>query len=272
MTQRTYYEEDGPVWEWWSNSTPTICHHRGVPVRFGYTLADIDALARMAMRRSIGWSLLDEIGRYQACYDGVTDLLFTADDDAPPTERDLIESGWSSLARAYKAQRHDRGLTDNPEVPHGPRFAAYWIGQGGATTHADATVERLAAHQVVEALDAAQREVLAAMAAYGTRGDAAHGLGLKVETFGAQLRRAREQALLLWFDHETPPPRKMLFSTARKVASYQQRTPSTHCKAGHPWSPENTRWYTPPHRSGNGRRRVCRACEAARATQRKAAA
>lgn len=267
MTQRTYYEPDGPVWEWWNSPEPTMSHN-GTPVRHGYTMADIESLARMAMRRSIGWSLLDTIGRYQACYDGVVDLLFTAEE--PPTERDLIASGWDSLARAYKSQRHDRGLTDDPDQPHGPRFAAYWAGQSGSTSHADATDERVALHQVLDALPDEHRDAIAAMAAYGTRGEAAHGLNIKVDTYGAQLRRARERALRLWFDHEVPPSRATVFTTARKVGSYQQRTPATHCHAGHPWSPENTRWYRPPRSSSRGAvRRVCRACESARGVARR---
>ena len=262
--QLDYYTEDGPEWEWWSTAAPAS-HHQGAAVAHGYTLADIDTLARMAMRRSIGWSLLDATGRYQACYDGVVDLLFTAEE--APTERDLIESGWSSLARAYKQVRHDRGLTDNPAQPHGPRFAAYWIGQEGKTTHGDATVERLAVHQVVDSLPQEHRDVLAAMAAYGNRGDAAHGLALATGTFSAQLRRARAVALRLWFDHEVPPPRAAMFNTSRKVASYAQRTPSATCRAGHEWTPENTRWYKPSNGSPKSvrsvARRICRACESA---------
>lgn len=66
-------------------------------------------------------------------------------------------------------------------------------------------------------------------------------------------------------------------ATENNVGPHAKNAQKTHCKHGHPFTPENTAYYTPPYTMGprGGKRypgrptRVCLACKAARKSPRK---
>jgi hypothetical protein len=175
-------------------------------VRHGYTLTRLDRLARVAARIPAGtcWSATD---RYQAAWNAIVDLLCTG--TPPPRPSHLIQAGREGILRYANTERHHHGVVARAAWAGDattPAFVRYWWEQRGRTDdHAPAIIDRLALARIWPALRDTDRAALLALAAHGTAQAAADALGLQRHTYYLRLRKARQAALTLWHEGQTPP-------------------------------------------------------------------
>lgn len=177
-------------------------------IRHGYTLADLDRLARAAITRNPWYRAADADERYAVAWHTIAEHLYTA--DQPPAAHDLIRAAWRAAdahtMRTGEERGHGRargehyaGRTDMP------RWHAYWE---TVTRHAaspeEPVVERLALAQIWPRLTLAHQQALTALAAHGDYQAAADAVGASRATFYARVRHARAAVLALWWEGETP--------------------------------------------------------------------
>lgn len=236
MTQRTYYEDDSPTWEWWGAPQVALPEDRShLEVRHGYTLDDIDHCARIALVRCHGMFRLSRTDRYEIAYSAVTLALLEADE--PPEPKDLAAAAQHAITSQYRADLRHHGQHETFEQATRKAFTVYWESASRARTPMeDRVLERIALTQIWPHLTPRQRQSIAALAAAGNQGAAAESLGLPRTAVNVYITQGRQRAYRLWFDHE-PPPR---LTRDQRVSSYSRPLP-THCKNGHPYTEDNTR-------------------------------
>lgn len=227
-----------------------------VEVRHGYTLADLEAIARAACRadRSLA---SDAHTRYSVALSAIGLALAEADD--PPRREDLVRAGWQAIYDEVRGMRHLYGFAEKDGtrgVASSPRFVEFWW--HGTTSFEDALVERLSAPAVLSTLTDSERAAVLALAGHDDYPAAAAALDLRYSTLTVRLSNARKRWYRHWFAPDTPP---RITGTDRRVEAHG-RPPATHCRAGHEYTPENTRW----RRDRKGR--DCRACESIRSRAR----
>jgi hypothetical protein len=233
-------------------------------VRHGYTLADLEQMTRaavMADRSMAG----DIRGRRDVAWSAIAEALCSAEE--PPIRQELIRVGWQAVYREIRDSYRHHGYAERAqESGHGsaPRFAAYWY-RPIQPSHEERIVERLAIAQVLSRLTVTYRDAVTALAVADDYMKAAGLLGISYKAFKFRIGKARNDALSLWHEGETPY--KSPHRTDRRVGSHSNPL-ATHCAAGHEWTPDNT--YT-RHRILRGKRhtsRVCKACEHERSVRR----
>lgn len=212
----------------------------------GYTMADVDDIARWALNVSWRTQNLSWSDRYDAAWFGIAERLYRAGSPRP-TRRDLLDAGLQALSATLDAEYRHHGIAKRSGQT-APHFAKYWLAVGGSDDFTDRIVERLALPQVLAELTDLDYETFAALAAHGSNQAAAAALGIKAQAFNARVSRARRRFAETWLDHETPPAPPDLTKT---------------CKAGHPR--DDTNGYS------TGRQWVCRTCARASDRKRKAA-
>jgi DNA-directed RNA polymerase specialized sigma24 family protein len=176
-------------------NTTTVAH--------GYTLRDLDALARsVVMNNRTWWPAGDRDDLHAAAWHGIVEHLCTAEDR--PARRDLLEAGRTALHDDVRdTMRHHGARRDSSN--NGQKYAMYWDWAGRATPSPEAgIVEREALSQILGALTARQREAFTALAAAGDYADAAQILGIADQTFRSLLGRARDSFRGLWHEGEQP--------------------------------------------------------------------
>ncbi|WNI19937.1 hypothetical protein [Actinacidiphila sp. ITFR-21] len=229
-------------------------------IRYGYTLRDIDRMARAACAADRTLSS-DITTRYDTAWSAIAETLCAAPE--PPTRHDLTRAGWQAIYHDVKAVRRLYGVdsTDRSgEVASAPRFVAYWT--RGATHAADEGVtERIAVHEILATLPEHLREAVVALAALDDYQKAADSLGIKYTAMTVRMSNARRRFRAHWYAPETAPAIK---GTDRRIGSRAQGVP-THCPQGHEYTPENT-----IRRPGRPRSRICRTCDVARDAARRA--
>jgi hypothetical protein len=233
-------------------------------VRFGYTLNDLDRLARtVVVANSQWWPAGDRKDQADTAWSGIVEYLYTTEDE--PAERDLLDAGTRALVEDTKGYRKHHGLRNGGLIADGPRFATYWY-EPPAEPWEERVIERIAVNQILAQVKPHEVDALLALAAHGDYAAAAEGLGLNYTTLTVRLSNARKTFRRHWFTPDTAPPIK---GTDRRVGS--RATPlRTHCSSGHEFTPENTQWRA-PRVPGRARTRVCRACESDRSKARTAA-
>lgn len=172
-------------------------------IRWGWTLADLDRLARTVVSNNRAWwPAGDREDLYAAAWHGIVEHLCSAEEK--PRRVDLLEAGRQALSEDVKAtMRHHGARRDGTN--NGLKHAMYWEWAGRATPSPEAgLVERLALAQILEALSPRQREALAALAASGDYAGAARLLGIKDQTFRSLLGRGRDGFRELWHEGEAP--------------------------------------------------------------------
>lgn len=253
--QLDYFTEDDPEWEWWTSPEPgpdpDLDH-------YGYTLADIESFARIAIgaARSGG---LDAYTCYTLAWSAIAETLITA--TTPPTRWDLIQAGWAAIHAELAACMHARGYqSGNTTAGQGasPRYHQYWYvpDDDGAV---ERVVDGLAAVQIGYEFTAAEGSAVEALALHGDHQAAADALGVGYGTFSTRLSAARSRFRGLWFAPESAPP------VRRHDKRRGNKPPGTHCSAGHEMAGDNVRVRI---RRGRKRERVCRACERKRSARR----
>lgn len=175
--------------------SPTTAH--------GYTLHDLDALARAVVSNNrTWWPAGDRDDLYTAAWHGIVEHLYTSDDQ--PTRRDLLEAGRRALVDDIKATMRQHGARRDTSNT-GQRYAAYWDWAGRAVPSPEhGIVERMALAQILAALTPRQREAFAALAATGDYSEAARLLGVTDQTLRSLLGRARTAFRERWHEGEIP--------------------------------------------------------------------
>ena len=178
------------------------------PASHGYTLADLDRLARIAAARGYGGYVLDPTDRYHAAWSAIAEHLAIAGAAAPPQPRELLATGVAAVRDAGQDQRHTWGIgpTWGATRRDTPRWKRYWELTGRPTPSPEAAADdRIALRQIWPHLSLNHRTALYALAVHdGDHQAAAESLGKSLGAFQTQLGRARAAYRALWHEHETP--------------------------------------------------------------------
>lgn len=210
--------------------------------RWDGTLTHINKLARRAVR---GARFTTSSGFDQ--HDTASSAISMRIAEAPDTSvSELVQVGYSAIAREHQMTLSQHGVRVYDDASgSGERFAAYWL---GTPHHFDSyNLTKAALHQVFNALEEKKRQDLLGAANFGSVSAYAASLGLNPSTVSTRIKRAREAALRLWFDWETPPPLKQM--TLRNMAK-------DYCPQGHEQSIHRRWTLTKKH----GRRAYCGEC------------
>ncbi|WP_155054553.1 RNA polymerase sigma factor sigma-70 region 4 domain-containing protein [Streptomyces blattellae] len=173
------------------------------PVAHGYTMRDLDALARAVVSNNRAWwPAGDRDDLYTAAWHGIAEHLCAADER--PVRRDLLEAGRQALARDVKETMQFHGARRD-STNNGARYAMYWQWAGRVTPSPEAgIVERTALAQILAALTPRQRQAFTALATLGDYVEAARLLDIEAQTFRSLLGRARGAFRELWHEGEAP--------------------------------------------------------------------
>jgi hypothetical protein len=174
-------------------------------LRYGYTLDDLDRLARVACQTA--HTMAADVGdRYAEAYGEIAVYLYTA--DVWPSEPDLIRVGQAAIRDWSRATRRAHGLhadSDKGEgIPHAT--VAYWWAQSSVTPSPEARIVDLAAFKAIwPSLHAEGRNALETIAAFdGDYRQAAGALGLTFTQIRRHVDRAVRLFLALWHEGESP--------------------------------------------------------------------
>lgn len=168
-------------------------------IAHGYTLADLDTIARHAVKaaRGKGGSYRD---RYQTAWSAIAETLCAATDRPEP--RALREAGWNAVNRLVDDRRRHSGRAPGGAVR--PSFARYWTPVHSPSIE-DRVIESVALRDILTTLTPQQRRAVTALACTGNDHQAAASmLGLTAGGFKALLNRARASFLEMWHEGETP--------------------------------------------------------------------
>lgn len=169
-----------------------------VELRHGITMDDVDRAARSASRRFGVYRLFGAAELYDQAWSGAVTALYEAED---PTWFTIYRGAVTALTQERDAVLHHIGL----RAPK--RFDMYWHAR--VTPFPDDRIcERLALAQVLPMLTELERTTLVTLAAHGNVTFAAAALGMATASFHQNRRRAQRKVDTLWYEGETPPPRR----------------------------------------------------------------
>jgi DNA-directed RNA polymerase specialized sigma24 family protein len=135
-------------------------------LRHGYTLADLDVLAKSAAANNHTMAA-DHRDLYHAAWSAIVDLLYAS--EYPPARHDLAREGKAAIWRLVRDHRQTYGYHDrdwyNGIGFRSPRFATYWH-QPAEAPYEERFTDHLAVGQVFAALPARLQQVLLAAAAH----------------------------------------------------------------------------------------------------------
>lgn len=176
-------------------------------IRYGYTLAAIDDLAKRVVRNNMHWwPAGDRDDQHAAAWHGIVEHLLTV--DAEPSRVSLMEAGRRALAQDVRDTMQTYGARRDG-TNDGTNFGRYWGWHAGPHPSPEhAVVERVALGQVLGRLTARQGEAFGALAATEDYHLAAAALDIEPQTFRSLIGRSRKAFDALWFEGETPPKRR----------------------------------------------------------------
>jgi DNA-directed RNA polymerase specialized sigma24 family protein len=179
----------------------------GAPIdalRHGYTLADIEQLAKSAAANNHTMAA-DHRDLHYAAWSAIIDLLYA--NDTPPSRHDLAYAGKAAIWQLVRDHRRTYGYADRDwynGLGSAPRFASYWH-QPAEAPHEERYVEETAVRQIFATLTDRQREVLLAAAAHdGDYVAAAEALKMPRGSYSTWLSLARRAVAEAWHAPETP--------------------------------------------------------------------
>jgi hypothetical protein len=172
-------------------------------LRFGFTMASLDSLARKAVHES-HWHFLPFHEKYDIAWSAIAEDLYASAE--PPRPYDLIRLGEKAIAAQVEAYGHMWGAYySKPDREFKPRFETFWWSQAYPTpSPEEPIVDRIAFRQIWPRLTSTNQTVLLALAIHGDYQRAADSLNKPYSTFTTQIWQARKQFLRLWHDGELP--------------------------------------------------------------------
>lgn len=172
-------------------------------IRFGYTLNDLDRLARSTVNQNRRWfPAADRADQYDAAWHGIAQHLCSTDE--APSELDLLDAGREALAADQHANQQTRGARHPGAI--GANFARYWLGIAPATPSPEGhVVDRVALPQIWPLLAEREQQALIALAWLGDYETAAKTVGLDYKAFGKLVGQARRRFYAAWHEGETAP-------------------------------------------------------------------
>jgi hypothetical protein len=181
-----------------------------VELRHGYTLADLHAIARLAVH-SAGAMATNWHERYDTAWSAIAEHLYAA--EHWPPRHDLVRAGQLAIYAVVDDDRQAYGYyrrkTDGGQ--HGafssPAFRTYWwdlCGAQPARSPEGRIVAGRALYQILPELTAGQRQAIIALAVHGDWQCAAASLSLTYSAFRSQVARGRVRFLDLWHEGEVP--------------------------------------------------------------------
>lgn len=176
-------------------------------VRHGYSLADLDDLARRVVSNNLNWwPVGDRADQHDTAWHGIVEHLYSADD--APTRNELLEAGRRILVDEVKSHLQTHGARRDG-TNNGAKFAAYWRAlNAAAPSHEPAIIERVALVQVMAALTPRQREAFGALAACDDYVGAARLLNVEPQSYRDLIGRSRQAFDALWHEGETARKRR----------------------------------------------------------------
>jgi hypothetical protein len=225
-------------------------------IRHGYTLGDIDKMARSACVADRSMAS-DVDTRYSTAWSAIAEHLCASAE--PPAWQDLVRAGWQAIYQEVREMRHTFGQSrddPNAEVASGKRFQQYWFTPPIEPEFG--LIERVAIGQIMPCLTPVYRDAVIALAVTDDYQRAADMLGIGYKALVARIGVARKTFRGHWFAPDAAPP---IRGTDRRVGAYG-RAPQTHCARGHEMSGDNVRMRL------DRKQRVCRACERERSARR----
>jgi len=169
----------------------------------GYTLADIDAIARQALRMD-RWNGGDTDERYAAIWHAIAEDLLVA--ETAPSRRSLLTTGIFAADSHVKAEMRHLGRDQLHIGRSAPGYERYWTTCPSPSPE-NRVVERTALYQVLPLLTKRQREALTALAVYEDYTNAATSIGSTYMTFCSLIVQARSRFYKAWHQGETAPKR-----------------------------------------------------------------
>lgn len=172
----------------------------------GWSLDDLAGFARHVARTARGL-IIDPAEAADIAAVALVEALF-APGPAPSTS-ELFRAARRAVSaandREYSYCGLDKNVSRSGRLGTPPEFARFWGGRAALVApFEEALVERIAARQVWAALPARHREVLWALAVYGTYAGAGSALGLSAKGFQNRIYKARLSARELWFWPDEP--------------------------------------------------------------------
>ena len=176
-----------------------------VELRHGYTLADIDTIARYAARTSYGqyWGFDDQ---YAAAWYGIVEHLYEAEHQPPRNQ--LVSAGRRAVTSENQNNRHHWGVDSRQALANQGSMIGFqrywWLLSQPFPSPEYAVTERIALAQILPLLRPWERQALAALAAHGTYQAAAEALDMPLASYRAAVAKARNHFLAIWHEHESP--------------------------------------------------------------------
>jgi hypothetical protein len=176
-------------------------------LRYGYTLDDLDRLARAAVARDVWHRSLPLADRLDITRSAMAEHLYSSAERPAPSG--LFRAAWTALRRETEDDWHTHGVSRTGSVHDGdkvmPGFWKFWWDQARSTPGPeDRVIERTALRQIWGQLRPAHRRVLAAVAACDDYGLAAEALGRSRGGLVGHVSQARREFLALWHEGEQP--------------------------------------------------------------------
>ena len=176
-----------------------------VPLRHGYTMHDLDVLARISVATAFARAM-DYSDRYDAAWHGIAEHLVLA--DSAPTRADLKQAGTKAINDLIQDHHHTRGMARAKVVGEQGSMGAfqrYWeLSRRSTPSPEDMIVDWAAFRQIWPELSALHQQVLLKLAVYGDYELAAAACGKTRTTYASHLKNARRAFFALWHEHATP--------------------------------------------------------------------
>lgn len=188
---------------------------RAVELRHGYTLTDLERLAKIAVARGFWHQGMHPPDRFDLSFSAMAEHLYAA--DQRPTATDLFNAATTAVRRQAQGDRSAHGVSSVDVYAAAPNFYRYWWDQFGYVPGPeDRIVDRTALWQIFDTLAPRFKKTLLALATHDDHDKAAAALGITRATYFGNLSDARRAFYQLWHEGEKP---SRLWVTDRRGAN-----------------------------------------------------